>query len=167
MENMENNRNKEIFGDNEKYLKSNFAVQKLIKNFYRSIEKIISDLGVKKALEIGCGLGFSTQYLAKFLGKENLAASELNEELLKEAQKRNPEIKISQESIYELKRENSSFDLVIVLEVLEHLADPELALKELSRVSSKYCLLSVPQEPVWSILNLLRFKYIVMVFTWR
>ena len=50
--------------------------------------------------------------------------------------------------------------MTVVLEVLEHLEDPDSALKELSRVSSKYCLVSVPQEPLWRILNICRLKYL-------
>lgn len=149
---------KENFGGN--YLTSNFIIQKLIKNFYQSIEKILFRVEVKKALEVGCGPGFSTQYLKEFLKGKSFEASELSEDLVKEAQKRNPDIKIQQESIYQLKREPNSFDLVVALEVLEHLRDPEAAIIELHRISSKYCLVSVPNEPLWRILNILRLKYL-------
>lgn len=150
--------NKENLSD--KYLKSNFIIQKLIKNFYWSIERIISEIEVNKILEVGCGPGFSTQYLTKILNDKDFQASEYKLDLVKEAQKRNPEIKIQQESIYELKRTTDSFDLIIALEVLEHLENPDLALKELRRVTSKYCLLSVPNEPLWRILNICRLKYL-------
>ena len=77
-----------------------------------------------------------------------------------DARARNPQNIIYKESIYSLQRESSSFDLVICLEVLEHLDDPEMALKELGRVTNKFCLLSVPNEPLWRIMNIMRVKYI-------
>ena len=52
-----------------------------------------------------------------------------------------------------------SFDLVLLLEVLEHVGDPERVLEEVHRVSGKYLLISVPNEPWWRVGNMLRLKY--------
>jgi hypothetical protein len=51
-------------------------------------------------------------------------------------------------------------DLVMVLEVLEHLRYPENAMIEAGRISGRYCLFSVPDEPYFRIANLLRGKNI-------
>ncbi|MCK5044588.1 class I SAM-dependent methyltransferase [Candidatus Parcubacteria bacterium] len=150
--------NQENFSD--KYLKYNFVVRKLMDNFFQSISRIIFDLEIKSALEVGCGPGFSTQRLTKILKHKDFQASELRMDLVKEAQEINPGIKIECESIYELKKADNSFDLIIVLEVLEHLENPERALKELKRVTSRYCLLSVPNEPFWRFLNICRLAYL-------
>lgn len=151
-------RNKENFS--RKYLESNFLIKKLIRNFYQNVEKILYGLKFKKILEVGCGPGFSTQYLSNIFRGKKFEASEYKEELVEEARQRNPGVKILQESIYKLKREGASFDLVVALEVLEHLDDPERAVAELNRVTSKYLLLSVPNEPIWRILNVCRSKYL-------
>ena len=45
------------------------------------------------------------------------------------------------------------WDLVISTEVLEHLKNPKAALKELKRVSNKYILISVPNEPWFWLFN--------------
>jgi 2-polyprenyl-3-methyl-5-hydroxy-6-metoxy-1,4-benzoquinol methylase len=50
------------------------------------------------------------------------------------------------------------FDVVICMEVLEHLPDPERGLAELCRVSSRWLLLSVPNEPLFRGANFLRGK---------
>ncbi len=52
-----------------------------------------------------------------------------------------------------------SFDLVLLLEVLEHVGHPEKVLEEVHRVSGKYMLISVPNEPWWRVGNMLRLKY--------
>lgn len=149
---------KENFSD--KYLNDNFLIRFVIGKFFNCVKEILSGIEAKSALEVGCGPGFSTQYLKGFLREASFEASDINEDLVAEARMKNPEIKIQQESIRELKREDNSFDLVIAPEVLEHLDKPESALKELRRVISKYILVSVPDEPLWRILNILRLKHL-------
>jgi hypothetical protein len=39
---------------------------------------------------------------------------------------------------------------------MEHLEHPEEALQSIRRVASKYVILSVPREPLWSIMNMAR-----------
>lgn len=46
------------------------------------------------------------------------------------------------------------------MEVLEHLDNPLKALKELSRVSNKWTIISVPNEPIFRIMNIIRMKYL-------
>lgn len=163
----------------KKYTKTNFITRKLIGGFYRTVESLLRQIDFSTVLEIGCGPGFSSQYLINIFNQLSpnelklswdhidpdqktiyYEASEYEEELVDTARKNNPGLKISRESIYQLDRKDHSLDLVIVLEVLEHLEDPEAALKELIRVSNRYVLLSVPREPVWSMMNLMRGKYI-------
>ncbi len=143
-----------------KYLKRGYITRKLLSNFFDSLHKIIAPVPVSKALEVGCGPGFSTQQLTSFFQRDVLEASEYRKDLVHEARERNPGVKIIQESIYELHRENDSFDLVMAFEVFEHLDRPEGALREFHRVTKRYCLLSVPNEPVWRILNIFRLAYL-------
>ena len=53
------------------------------------------------------------------------------------------------------------YDLVICSEVLEHLEDPERALKNIKELCNEkgFILLSVPKEPIWRICNMARGKY--------
>ena len=53
-----------------------------------------------------------------------------------------------------------AFDLVLAIEVLEHVAAPDDALREIVRVARADVLLSVPREPLWRIANMARGKYL-------
>jgi len=53
---------------------------------------------------------------------------------------------------------DNAFDLVLCTEVLEHLDDPQKGLKELVRVSKKYLVISVPNEPFFMFAQLVRGK---------
>lgn len=142
-----------------KYENSNFVSQYLVDNYFISVAKLIAlTKDVNSAHEIGIGEGRSTMRLKHLL--KNFSGSEFVEKLVPVAQKNNPELNIFQESVYELKNKTNSIDLVFLLEVLEHLDYPEIALEEIGRISKKYLILGVPNEPLWRILNLCRFKYV-------
>lgn len=147
----------------DKYTRPGRIGNVLVNRFYGAIGQLVRGL-VSEAgtvLEIGVGEGFSTQRIRAMLPSDvSLEASEFDHDLARLAQQRNPNVHVSHESIYQLNRETASFNLVICLEVLEHLTDPSAALKELARVSRRYVLVSVPREPLWRALNLLRGKYI-------
>jgi len=63
-------------------------------------------------------------------------------------------------SIYDLDAAQDSADLIVCCEVLEHLENPETALQALQRITKQHLIVSVPREPLWCVLNLVRSKYI-------
>lgn len=142
--------------------------QKLLDGYFSSVSKLVDASGITgrkkvRAIEIGCGEGFSTQRLRKMLPNNvQLEASEYVASLVPKAQKRNPGVTVTQESIYETQHADETFDLIFLLEVLEHLDYPEEALKELARILKPdgFLVLGVPREPLWCSLNMARGKYL-------
>lgn len=144
-----------------KYAHTGAIGRRLISGFFKEIETLIGEAEPSSVLEVACGSGVSTQKLREILPAATLfEAGDYDEELVRATAARCPGIPLKCESIYSLEREDNSFDLVVALEVLEHLTDPEKALAELCRVSRRWVLASVPREPLWKVLNLARFKYV-------
>jgi 2-polyprenyl-3-methyl-5-hydroxy-6-metoxy-1,4-benzoquinol methylase len=141
---------------------------RLIDNYFRSVANLVEHTGLTakqkiKAIEIGCGEGHSTQRLRQLLPDNvSLQASEYVGHLVPVAQRNNPKVPITQESAYETAHKSGTFDLVFLLEVLEHLDYPDQALQELSRILKKdgWLVLGVPREPLWCALNMARGKYL-------
>ena len=146
---------------------TNKAGQKLIDGYFAAVKQLLKtplrNNKKMKALEIGCGEGYSTRRLHEMLPADvELEASEFVAAQIPAAEKLNPGLRISAESVYSLKRSDNSLDVVFLLEVLEHLDYPEKALQEISRVTKPggYLILGVPREPLWRVINMARGKYL-------
>jgi len=130
-----------------------------MKGFFSSIENMLHGINYNTVLEAGCGEGHIADFLYRERQDIQLDAFDISEKVIEQAKKDYPYIHFSTGSIYDIKSPDSSYDLVVASEVLEHLEEPERAMKELLRVSKRYVLATVPHEPIWRILNLCRGKY--------
>ncbi len=147
--------------DNLKKHTSNNCLQRwLINNFTNTLIEIIKNLSIENILDVGCGEGFTLAMLQKNNFGKNLEGIDCSDVAIKIGKDLFPEITMKTGDVYNLPYEDNSFDLVICTEVLEHLEDPKRALQEIMRVSKKYCLFSVPNEPIFKIANFLRGKNI-------
>lgn len=140
--------------------------QALLDGYFRAIEELLQQVEVRdeqRAIEIGCGEGFSTMRLRPILDRGVIfEASEYVRDQVHLARQNNPEISVKHESIYELTHESATFDVVFLLEVLEHLDHPSQGLREVTRVLKPggYLIAGVPREPLWRALNMARGKYL-------
>ncbi len=143
-----------------KHTNNNPIQQFLINRFYKKIFSLLKPLKVDTILDAGCGEGFTLVKIQRAKIGKRAQGIDNSATAIKLAKKHYPNLLIEKGSIYELPYKDSSFDLVVSTEVLEHLEDPEKALSEIKRVASKYVLLSVPNEPIFTIANFLRGKYL-------
>jgi ubiquinone/menaquinone biosynthesis C-methylase UbiE len=125
----------------------------LINNFYKVLFSQIKDLKIESILDVGCGEGITLSKLKENKIGRRYEGIDYSKEAVKIANKNYPNLHILEGDIYKLKYKDNSFDLVICSEVLEHLEDPQKALRELMRVSRRYILLSVPNEPWFYLFN--------------
>jgi SAM-dependent methyltransferase len=139
-----------------------FLVERYFSAVNALVERATREAHVLRALEIGCGPGYSTQRIRRMLPTEvGLEASEYVPALVAVARENNLTVPVEQEDIYELRREVDAYDVVFLLEVLEHLDYPGVALTEVKRILKPggLLILGVPREPIWRALNMARGKY--------
>jgi len=130
-------------------------------NFFKTLLGEMRSLKPKSILDVGAGEGFTLQKLKDNKIGEKLEGIEYMDEAIKLGKHYHPDITIKKGDIYKLPYKDNSFDVVICSEVMEHLEDPEAALKELKRVTKKHLLLSVPNEPFFTIQRILRGKNVL------
>ena len=117
-------------------------------NFLKKYTSLSNDFTL---LDVGCGNGYFTHYLAKLYDVTGLDFS-------KEMLNQNSHHKLVQGDAENLPFKNSSFDIVFCSNLLHHLADPKIAIKEMIRVSNKYIILSEPNRnnPLMYLFGLLK-----------
>lgn len=130
----------------------------LIKNFYSSLISLAKPLLPQTILDAGCGEGFSMNKLRLNGIGEKIEGIEYSKDAISFGKKLFPHLNIKQGSVYDLPYKDNSFDLIICTEVLEHLEKPTKALNEILRVSKRYLIISVPNEPLFMMSNFLRGK---------
>lgn len=141
-------------GNYIKYASRNPLKRFFIKRFLERVARTISVLNPENILDAGCGEGFVLGYLKKQGLTPDLTGVDVSETALSAGLSIFPGLKLMKGSLYELPFADESFDIVLCLEVLEHLAAPEKAIEEIFRVSKKYCLVSVPNEPFFTLANM-------------
>jgi SAM-dependent methyltransferase len=145
--------------DNEaKYRSKNPVVRYLVGRFLSRVSDLAATERPRRVLEVGCGEGIVLAAMAARLPGTRFDGLELDETTLEQARTRCPGARLVRGDACELPFEDRSFDLVVCLEVLEHLPEPARALRELKRVARSGCLLSVPHEPFFRLGNVVRGK---------
>jgi SAM-dependent methyltransferase len=105
--------------------------------------RVVSSLGVESILDVGCGAGDNLASLAA-LGRYELAGVDLSREALARAEQLIPgarfrPLDIEREALPEC------FDLVISIQVIEHLVDDVAALRNMARMTRRFLFLSTIQ----------------------
>jgi len=143
----------------EKFQTGNPVVRRLIDRFYGKVGELVAPLAPATVLDAGCGEGETLERLGGVLDG-SVTGVDLNPESVDYAARRIPGGSFRVADLTDLPFDDDSFDLVLCLEVLEHIPGPKPALAELSRVCRGDIVVSVPSEPWFRLGSLARGKYL-------
>ncbi|MEY2426737.1 MAG: hypothetical protein QOI61_2309 [Actinomycetota bacterium] len=130
----------------------------MVDGFGVALQRALPDTA-RRVLEVGCGEGRQLTAIGSRFPDADLIGLDLPDVELMEAWD-GVASSMVQASALTLPFADNTFDLVLAIEVLEHLPDPEQAMREIARVASDAVVLSVPWEPVWRIGNFARGRYV-------
>lgn len=142
----------------DKYASKNPVERKLMDGFFAALDACLPATSPRRILEVGVGEGEVTDRIAARWPDATIVGVDLPD----------PELAAHWAGrgfaplfgdIGRLPFTDDRFDLVLAIEVLEHVPFPELALAELHRVARRDLVVSVPREPIWRAANLARGKY--------
>jgi SAM-dependent methyltransferase len=142
----------------DKVSTKNGIERRLVDGFDAAFASLVPEK-VDRCLEVGCGEGHQMRSLAESHPEATLTGVDIaGPDWL--AQFHEKGTAVSTGDAAALPFGDRMFDLVIALEVLEHVDEPRAVLAEIARVATDVVIISVPWEPVWCAGNLLRGRYI-------
>jgi len=140
-----------------KYTNKNFLHRFFLNRFLDTVFFEIDTLNPNTILDFGCGEGFFLKAMQdRGLSGKKILGVDNRKDAIERAITLIPDYDFRHLDLFQTKPDDFQFDLVIGIEVLEHLNQPETFLKHLTALSSKYVLFTVPFEPWFRIINLLR-----------
>lgn len=142
----------------EKHTTKNPIGRMFLDNFLTTVVMTIKPLDIESVLDVGCGEGFTLNRLQQEKIGKKLEGVDAVKESLAVGKKLHPQLSLKEGDIYNLRYSANSFDIVLCTEVLEHLQDPGKGLQELLRVSKRYALVTVPNEPWFTFQRIARLK---------
>lgn len=153
-----------VFGNAyDKYGSRNPVVRALMRGFTRALEAFVDRAAPASIHEVGCGEGYWGLRWARrgvpYRGTDFSAGAIDYARANARGRDVDPNV-FSVRSVYDLSPEADGADLVVCCEVLEHLEDPQAALARLEAAAGRHLILSVPREPLWRVLNVLRGAYL-------
>jgi ubiquinone/menaquinone biosynthesis C-methylase UbiE len=142
----------------DKYGSANPIERRLMTTFLARLDASLPEEAPRRILEVGVGEGEVADRVAGRYPDAFVTGIDLPDPTLAEhwSTKR---FAASFADIESLPFGDDRFDLVLAIEVLEHVPDPAAALRELGRVACRDVVLSVPREPIWRVANMARGKY--------
>jgi SAM-dependent methyltransferase len=143
----------------DKYASTNPIEQRLMNGFFSCLDQLLPNAAPEVVLEVGLGEGEVSERLRRRYPDASILGIDLPDKELALSWKEKGLIGAFAD-IAQLPFPDRSVDLILGIEVLEHVPDPDRALREIARVGRGPVLLSVPREPIWRVANLVRGKYL-------
>ncbi len=143
----------------DKYAAKNPIARKLMTGFMAALDASLPAEPPANVFEIGMGEGEVAERIRTRYGAVAIAGLDLPDDGLAQHWTHRSLVGLFGDA-GALPIRDDSCDLVLAIEVLEHLPDPRAALRELARIARRDVVLSVPNEPIWRALNLVRGSYL-------
>lgn len=143
----------------DKYESTNPIERRMMAGFFEALDHMLEGLTPSLVVEVGAGEGRITQRLVeRFPDASVIGLDLLDGELAGEWSELGLPMFFGDAT--SLPFVDDSIDLVVGLEMLEHVPHPDRALREIARVCGGTAVLSVPREPIWRAGNIARGRYI-------
>lgn len=143
----------------DKYGSTNPIEQRMMRGFFGALDRFLDQVTPKRILEIGVGEGMVNSRLIERFPAATVLGLDLPDDDLA-ADWRTRDLSCVFGDATTLPFPDDAFDLVMAIEVFEHLPDPTASLAELDRVCSGSLIASVPFEPIWRAGNMARGRYL-------
>ena len=157
---MEQSAPENVAGNNyDKYASTNPIEQRMMRGFFDALDVMLAGLRPTTVVEVGAGEGRVTERLVERFPEATVIGLDLLDDDLA-GDWAELGVPMFFGDAKRLPFTDGSIDLVVGLEVMEHIPQPADALREIERVCGGTTVLSVPREPIWRVGNMARGRYL-------
>jgi SAM-dependent methyltransferase len=143
----------------DKYASTNPIERRLMAGFLARLDRMLDVCAPRVVLEVGAGEGRITERLRRRYPEASVIGLDLLDEgLAGDWEQLDAPMLFGDATGLPIR--SDSVDLVVALEVLEHVRAPASALNEIARVCRGSLIASVPREPIWRAGNMCRGRYV-------
>ena len=133
--------------------------QRMMRGFFDVLDAMLDGLTPRTVVEVGAGEGRVTERLVERFPDATVIGLDLvDDDLAGDWAELGLPMVFGDAT--RLPFGDGAIDLVVGLEVMEHIPSPERALAEIERVCGGNIVLSVPREPIWRAGNMARGRYL-------
>ena len=143
-----------------KYDSSNPLVKFVMSRYFSTLSSFIEDIEIESILDLGCGEGHIIKFLEDKLDTFYLKGYDIDKKLIDELNNHYKKYDFEVSFLDSDFKEEGSYDLTLLLEVLEHIKDYKKVLSNLKKINTKHLIISVPNEPFFRLANISRLKYL-------
>lgn len=143
-----------------KYRTGNPLMRRIIQRFLEEVRRTAVSLEPGSVVDLGCGEGIVAGMLHESLPDVRYLGIDLSAQAVQTAQSLEPELDFRVGDVLDVPPPGDGADLVLCLEVVEHLDDPDAAVSRVLEWASGQALISVPWEPWFRLGNLLRGRHV-------
>lgn len=143
-----------------KYSDENFISRYANELFFKTIKEMLYAISFSSVLDAGCGEGVPLSLAYSISPDSKQFGFDLDKRRVEICAQTVQIAHLFVANAHNIPVTDESFDVVMCLETLEHVGEPLLAVAEIARVTKRYALFSVPNEPWWRLGNMVRFKYL-------
>lgn len=158
-----------IGNHHHKYGSGNPLIRELTRRFLVALDELLDGaaadsaaqgLGITRILEVGCGEGEIAERLRDRFPAATVTGLDLPDAGLRAQWEPRQGVGFMHGDAHCLPFADDAFDLVVAVEVCEHLLHPWSGLAEMARVSRRHLVLSVPREPMFRLGNFLTGRHV-------
>ncbi len=153
-----------IGNHHHKYGSGNILIRTLTQRFLIALDHLLDGVAeegpVQRILEVGCGEGEIAERLRDRFPSATVTALDLPDAGLRGEWNVRRGVGFLHGDAHRLPFADDTFDLVVAVEVCEHLHHPWSGLEEMARVSARHLVLSVPREPLFRMGNFLTGRHV-------
>lgn len=143
-----------------KYRTGNPLMRRIIQRFLEEVRRSAVALDPRSIVDLGCGEGIVAGMLHESLPDAAYLGIDLSVEAVETARRLNPDLDFRVGDVLETPPAEDGAELVLCLEVVEHLDDPDAAVSRVLEWTSSDALISVPWEPWFRLGNLMRGRHV-------